>query len=67
LAAHLCSRLSGRDEPLGYPDVLVRDVPEQVVLVEQRHVTVEEVPALDRRDDDAARRRRARPWRSRAW
>ena len=38
LAAHLCSRLSGRDEPLGYPDVLVRDVPEQLVLVEQRHV-----------------------------
>jgi DNA-binding transcriptional MerR regulator len=45
LAAHLCSRLSGREEPLGYPDVLVRDVPEQLVLVEQRHVAVEELPA----------------------
>jgi DNA-binding transcriptional MerR regulator len=45
LVAHLCSRLSGREEPLGYPDVLVRDVPEQLVLVEQRHVAVEELPA----------------------
>ena len=45
LVAHLCSRLSGRDEPLGYPEVLVRDVPEQLVLVEQRHVAVEELPA----------------------
>lgn len=45
LAAHLCSQLSGRDEPLGYPDVLVRDVPQQLVLVEQRHVIVEELPA----------------------
>jgi DNA-binding transcriptional MerR regulator len=45
LAAHLRSRLSGREEPLGHPDVLVRDVPEQLVLVEQRHVAVEELPA----------------------
>jgi DNA-binding transcriptional MerR regulator len=44
LVAHLCSRLSGREEPLGHPDVLVRDVPEQLVLVEQRHVAVEELP-----------------------
>jgi len=45
LAAHLRSRLSGREEPLGHPDVLVREVPEQLVLVEQRHVPVEELPA----------------------
>jgi DNA-binding transcriptional MerR regulator len=45
LASHLRSRLSGRDEPLGYPDVLIRDVPEQLVLVEQQHVPVEELPA----------------------
>lgn len=45
LAAHLRSRLSGREEPLGYPEPLLRDVPEQLVLVEQRHVTLEELPA----------------------
>jgi DNA-binding transcriptional MerR regulator len=45
LAAHLCSRLTGRDEPLRYPDVRVREVPEQLVLVEQRHVDVDELPA----------------------
>src|SRR5262245_18732052 len=35
LAQHLRSTLSGREEPLGFPDVLVRDVREQLVLVEQ--------------------------------
>jgi DNA-binding transcriptional MerR regulator len=45
LAAHLRSRLSGREEPLSHPEVLVRDVPEQLVLVEQQHVAVEELPA----------------------
>jgi DNA-binding transcriptional MerR regulator len=45
LASHLRSRLSGSEEPLEYPDVLVRDVPEQLVLVEQQHVPVEELPA----------------------
>jgi DNA-binding transcriptional MerR regulator len=45
LAAHLRSRLSGHEEPLAVPDVLLRDVPEQLVLVEQRHVAVEELPA----------------------
>jgi DNA-binding transcriptional MerR regulator len=45
LASHLRSRLSGGNEPLGYPDVPVRDVPEQLVLVEQQHVPVEELPA----------------------
>ena len=44
LASHLRSRLSGLEEPLGLPDVLVREVPEQLVLVEQRHVPVDELP-----------------------
>ena len=44
LASHLRSRLSGSEVPLGYPDVLVREVSEQLVLVEQRHVPVEELP-----------------------
>lgn len=44
LVSHLCARLSGRDEALAVPDVLVRDVPEQLVLVEQRHVPVDELP-----------------------
>src|SRR6185295_23327 len=45
LASHLRSRLSGSEEPLGYPDVIVRDVPEQLVLVEQRNVVADELPA----------------------
>jgi DNA-binding transcriptional MerR regulator len=45
LAAHLCSRLSGREEQIGHPDVAVREVPEQLVLVEQQHVPVDELPA----------------------
>jgi DNA-binding transcriptional MerR regulator len=45
LASHLCSRLSGTEEPLGYPNVLVRAVPEQLVLVEQQHVPVDELAA----------------------
>ena len=44
LASHLCARLSGREEALAVPDVLVRDVPEQLLLVEQRHVPVDELP-----------------------
>ena len=44
LASHLLSRLSGRDEPLGLLDVVVRDVPDQLLLVEQRHVPVDELP-----------------------
>jgi DNA-binding transcriptional MerR regulator len=44
LASHLRSRLSGRDEPLGLPDVLVREVPDQLLLVEQRHVPVDDLP-----------------------
>lgn len=44
LASHLCARLCGREEALAVPDVLVREVPEQLVLVEQRHVPVDELP-----------------------
>ena len=44
LAMHLRSRLLGSEEPLGVPEVQVRDVSEQRVLVEQRHVAVEELP-----------------------
>ena len=44
LASHLCARLSGREEALAVPDVLVPDVPEQLLLVEQRHVPVDELP-----------------------
>jgi DNA-binding transcriptional MerR regulator len=44
LASHLCARLSGREEALPVPDVLVRDAPEQLVLVEQRHVPADELP-----------------------
>jgi hypothetical protein len=44
LASHLRTRLSGRDEPLGLLDVVVRDVPDQLLLVEQRHVPVDELP-----------------------
>ena len=54
LASHLRSRLSGRDEPLdvtvtatgpgGQVDVVVRDVPDQLLLVEQRNVPVDELP-----------------------
>jgi DNA-binding transcriptional MerR regulator len=45
LASHLRSRLSGSDELPHLPNVLVREVPEQLVLVEQRHVSPEELPA----------------------
>lgn len=45
LASHLCGRLSGREQPLAYPDVTTREVDEQLVLVEQRNVPVEELPS----------------------
>ena len=38
LVSHLRNKLSGCEDTLGVPDVLMRDVPEQLVLVEQRHV-----------------------------
>jgi DNA-binding transcriptional MerR regulator len=44
LARHLRSRLLGSEEPLELADVQVREVPEQLVLVEQQHVEVDELP-----------------------
>jgi DNA-binding transcriptional MerR regulator len=44
LVSHLRNKLSGCEDTLGVPDVLMRDVPEQLVLIEQRHVPVEELP-----------------------
>lgn len=44
LAAHLRSRLMGREGSLGMYEIRERDVPEQVVLTEQRHVKVGELP-----------------------
>ena len=43
LVSHLRNKLSGSEDTLGVPDVLMRDVPEQLVLIEQRHVPVEEL------------------------
>src|SRR5262245_11240261 len=45
LAVHLTDKLSGRDSTLPLPDVQVREVPEQVVLTEQRHVQAPDLPA----------------------
>jgi DNA-binding transcriptional MerR regulator len=44
LVSHLRNKLSGCEDTLGVPDVLMRTVPEQLVLIEQRHVPVEELP-----------------------
>jgi DNA-binding transcriptional MerR regulator len=44
LLAHIRHRLVGREGPLVCPDVRHRDVPQQLVLTERRHVTVEELP-----------------------
>ena len=43
--AHLRSRLSGQEGSLALPDVREREVPEQLVLSERRHVPVEQLPA----------------------
>jgi DNA-binding transcriptional MerR regulator len=45
LAAHLRIRLLGEERRFDMFEVLERDVPEQVVLTEQRHVLVDELPA----------------------
>jgi len=45
LVAHIMNRLMGREGRLVCPDVRQRDVPEQLVLTERRHVAVEELPA----------------------
>jgi DNA-binding transcriptional MerR regulator len=43
LVAHLLTRLSGDERSLGMYDIRQRDVPEQFVLTEQRHVLVDEL------------------------
>jgi effector-binding domain-containing protein len=45
LAAHLRSKLSGEDSPVGSAQIRLRDVPEQLVLTEQRHLAVEQLPS----------------------
>jgi len=44
LVSHLRQTLSGDEDGLALPDVMVRDVTEQLVLTEQRHVAVEQLP-----------------------
>jgi DNA-binding transcriptional MerR regulator len=45
LARHLCIQLSGDEGSYEMYEVEEREVPEQVVLTEQRHVTADELPA----------------------
>lgn len=56
LAAHLRDRLQGERRNLGLFEVRVRDVPEQVVLTEQRHVLVPDLVAWVRSATDRLRR-----------
>jgi hypothetical protein len=44
LAAHLRNRLQGREGSFDMYEILERDVPEQIVLTEQRHVQADELP-----------------------
>lgn len=65
LMAHIRSKLSGDDGGFESPDAKVRDVPEQLVLTEQRHVQVGAAAVVDRRRDEAPDdlgRRIRRPW-----
>lgn len=43
LAAHLRNRLAGEERSFNMYEILERDVPEQLVLTEQRHVRVQEL------------------------
>jgi DNA-binding transcriptional MerR regulator len=45
LVAHIQSRLAGEEGRFGCGEVQQREVPEQLVLTEQRHVQVEELPS----------------------
>ena len=45
LMAHITNKLIGREGRLLWPEVRERDVPEQLVLTERRHVAVEHLPA----------------------
>lgn len=44
VAAHIWSRLLGEEGSYGMYEIRERDVPEQTVLTEQRHVSVDELP-----------------------
>ena len=44
LAVHLCVRLSGDEGSTGMYEIQQREVPEQLVLTEQRHVRPEDLP-----------------------
>jgi DNA-binding transcriptional MerR regulator len=44
LAAHLRNRLQGREGSFDMYEIRERDVPEQIVLTEQRHVQADELP-----------------------
>jgi DNA-binding transcriptional MerR regulator len=45
LAAHIRSRLSGDDGGASAAEIRLRDVPEQLLLTEQRHLPVEQLPS----------------------
>ncbi|NGN64964.1 MerR family transcriptional regulator [Streptomyces sp. A7024] len=59
LAGHLSLRLSGKEEAYSMYEIKTRDVPEQIVLTEQRHVRQSElptwIPAAWRRLNQAAK------------
>lgn len=45
LVAHIRSKLSGGEERFGFCEIRQREVPEQLVLTEQRHLQVEQLPS----------------------
>jgi DNA-binding transcriptional MerR regulator len=45
LMSHIRSKLSGEESSFGFFDIQQREVPEQLVLTEQRHVQVEQLPS----------------------
>jgi DNA-binding transcriptional MerR regulator len=45
LAAHIRDKLAGEDSRAGGAEIRLRDVPEQLVLTEQRHLPVEQLPS----------------------
>jgi DNA-binding transcriptional MerR regulator len=45
LVAHIVSRLSGEERSFAFGEIRQRDVPRQLVLTEQQHVQVEQLPS----------------------
>jgi DNA-binding transcriptional MerR regulator len=45
LVSHILSKLSGEEGTLAIGEIRQREVPEQLVLIEQRHVPVEQLPS----------------------